>query len=1708
MPTIEAPSNTPTVVGWSTASGTHTASYTSGQTNVSLTSSGTLNLYAQTTKAKVTLTATFNYNSNTNSGSFTNSSENKTCDLAATYNGTAQSTSCSVDVVGRSSVGKYNSAYAGYSTGFNMTSAIGKDDTTKTISANTTYYAIYSSGVTIYYPKTTTTRDSYSYYRNEYYSSASATTAVINSTNTATGNFTFSSSVSGYDLYGFHTAASANTQTYASVSALAGSGTTTAYAILYKSVTPTFYYSSASDGTKASIQGTAANQYIRCTSSAAEVSNTDFTVPTLSPAEVAPFGTGSVGWQSSASTIGSTTPNTSSASWYKSYRVALAIYYPNTSNGVSSTSSALYRNSYYGTGTKYTPVTATSNTGTTQATSVTLSSLKGKLSGITSTVNSTTPYAVNNSSQVVSSSSTIYYAVTAGSENVTFHYNSSSTIGTFTDATTTISLTSIYYCSSSSAMGTSHGTTTSVPSVVSSSKGKYGSNDSIEFRNNYGYTILPTTTFVAGQTYYPMYGESITYHIPLTTTTSSSSVFPRYEYYDSSSTMKAEVYPMSTMTIIDGYNFYGYATSYGTNSVTYATDNDLANSTTTEVYILLYKSVTPTFYYYNGSAQASVNGTAANQYIRCTSSAAEISNSSFSVPTTVSNSTGVKGEAYAGVSASSGSTTAATLNTATSTYYAYYTGNVNDTVTATFYYNSGTGNGTLTVATKQASGTQVNNYTSTTNGTTYSATKNSKVSDGAITVPTEVSGSKGRYGSTYAGVSAGFNMTAATVNTVTTTYYAFYSKSVDIYYPKTATTRDKYSYYRNEYFTSASAMTSVINSTNTATGNFTFSSSVSGYDLYGFHTAASANTQTYASVSALAGSGTTTAYAILYKSVTPTFYYSSASDGTKASIQGTAANQYIRCTSSAAEVSNTDFTVPTLSPAEVAPFGTGSVGWQSSASTIGSTTPNTSSASWYKSYRVALAIYYPNTSNGVSSTSSALYRNSYYGTGTKYTPVTATSNTGTTQATSVTLSSLKGTFNGITSTVNSTTSYAVNNSSQVVSSSSTIYYAVTTASEDATFHYNSNTVSGSFNDATATSSVTSTYYCGSTSSMYTDHGTTTSVPNAVSSSVGKYNSAYKGISSSSTTITTATEFKGGSSYYAYYSNNSQITIYYPKTSTTRDTYLFYRNEFYSSSTEMKAVINTQQTSTTSYSISSSVSGYYVYGLATEASTNTKSYNYLSNLAESDITTAYAILYKSVTPKFYYSSSNTGTRSYVQGNNANSYIRCTASAAETIETNFTIPSLNPIEVTPYGTSSVGWSSSSSSISSETPNTSSANWYKSYQASVTNYYPNSTSTVTSQTLYRNSIGNDSTYTTVLSDSSSGTSNFTPYTQSIYDGYDPYITLCTAVSGGGTCDKISDAAKTSTTIFYQKAYYLPTLKFYYNSNSTSGSTTIKNTSAQGAIYLWPVSTTTAGFSGSINIPSTVSNSVGTYNNQYAGLASTTGTMNTGDYPYAGVTYYAVYSSAGSSTSDDVTNYYYNGSSYTSRTLYRNQWFTSTSAMSDSVLSTSATGTSNYTTSTGPGSSAWSGLSTAQDTTAEYATVSAAANSSSKTLYTIYQFNVNYAKGSNVSGIGASTGSCKVTTSSTSCSVVLPTITPNSGYASVGWNTTSGATSGTAVGASYSLSTSGITLYANAVAVWAENLSYTNNSSLTNASGTACTDAQCALDAIARILHNAGAY
>ena len=346
-----------------------------------------------------------------------------------------------------------------------------------------------------------------------------------------------------------------------------------------------------------------------------------------------------------------------------------------------------------------------------------------------------------------------------------------------------------------------------------------------------------------------------------------------------------------------------------------------------------------------------------------------------------------------------------------------------------------------------------------------------------------------------------------------------------------------------------------------------------------------------------------------------------------------------------------------------------------------------------------------------------------------------------------------------------------------------------------------------------------------------------------------------------------------------------------------------------------------------------------------------------------------------------------------------------------------------------------------------------FYANYSTPVTIWYPDSTSTRASYTYYRNEFYGNNGFTQVISTSATGISNVN--ISSSISGYSLYGFANSAGTNTRNYSSVVALAKSNKTTSYALFNKNVTATFYYNSNTTAGSLTVGTATASGDQYIRCTSSAAEISNSNISTPSEVTGSVGKQNSTFKAVTNATSSMGSVAPTTGYTTYYANYSSS-------VTNYYYLGG-YASRTLYRNEFFTSTSAMG-ARLATANNTTDNYTTATGPNSSVWSGLSTGQDTTAEYSSVQNAADSSSATLYTVYQYNVTYAKGSNVNNIGATSGNCKITTSSTSCNVTLPSITPASGYISAGWNTDKDASSGTSAGSNYSIDSNNIKLYGNA--------------------------------------------
>ena len=122
---------------------------------------------------------------------------------------------------------------------------------------------------------------------------------------------------------------------------------------------------------------------------------------------------------------------------------------------------------------------------------------------------------------------------------------------------------------------------------------------------------------------------------------------------------------------------------------------------------------------------------------------------------------------------------------------------------------------------------------------------------------------------------------------------------------------------------------------------------------------------------------------------------------------------------------------------------------------------------------------------------------------------------------------------------------------------------------------------------------------------------------------------------------------------------------------------------------------------------------------------------------------------------------------------------------------------------------------------------------------------------------------------------------------------------------------------------------------------------------------------------------------------------------------------------------------------------------------------------------------------------------------------YSATLTKGSNVSSIGKTILSCTINatyngkTQATSCTTsdVLPSITPNSGYVTVGWTKKDTTTPVYAVGTSLTLTTASSEYISNVRAAMASEVSY-SNSEVKDESGNVCSNVQCALDSISRTL------
>ena len=231
-----------------------------------------------------------------------------------------------------------------------------------------------------------------------------------------------------------------------------------------------------------------------------------------------------------------------------------------------------------------------------------------------------------------------------------------------------------------------------------------------------------TVTLSGAKNYYVAYRKSITEY-----SSGTSRTVYRNAFFTSNNAMNTVLSTSSTGTsnLSNGnwtnnsvtWTFAGYATSNNTANKSYNSVAAAATSTATSLYSLYTRSVAATFYYYNGSAQATVSasGTQTANY-----SGSVVGQGAISIPNAVSSSKGPNNSTYKGISTSVSSTTVtSTVNTSQIKYYAIYNGTNTATFTKENSNVSSIGSTSLSC-----------NINSTTNGSSYRTTSCS------ITLPT------------------------------------------------------------------------------------------------------------------------------------------------------------------------------------------------------------------------------------------------------------------------------------------------------------------------------------------------------------------------------------------------------------------------------------------------------------------------------------------------------------------------------------------------------------------------------------------------------------------------------------------------------------------------------------------------------------------------------------------------------------------------------------------------------------------------------------------------------------------------------------------------------------------------------------------------------------------------------------------------------------
>ena len=1070
----------------------------------------------------------------------------------------------------------------------------------------------------------------------------------------------------------------------------------------------------------------------------------------------------------------------------------------------------------------------------------------------------------------------IFAQCQAQSYTITIHYNSNSSNGSFTAATENLSCTA----------GDDGTCTVDIPSKVLNSKGKVNSSysglsssiNSMSRDFSLSITSLTLDSSNSGNQYYAVYASLIPVYRPTSTTTVSrdaSIVIYRNEFFTSTSTMNTvlanadnTITPLTSLSIsiLSGTQVLGLTNIY--NSTTYTAVDSLsstyANFPINQFYVVYGINSSVTFHYYNGSAVATTTADCMNYLIAQNMSQATKAYGTASVPSVVSSSVGANGGSYRGVAASTNSSTTVSSVTVTCRDSVY------DTVSPGEWINYTPSNSSYTI------GTSLTGYSSSQSITPNELTKwrvLRKNSNKTVDIISQYTSSNAIrfYGRT------GYQKLVSSLNKINNQYVnTSYATHVDNslgYINQTATIST------TTYFKYPAPWTC-------STGG-----SCSPVEKYGGGD--TKYTTDYNLINSVLG--TRKAYSVSAPSTPKSYWlasryyvYNSATDyGWNArfvNTSGTLGNTalYYYNGSSLVERSDNVSLRPVVRLSSNISIGGGTGVNSTNAYSLSTVT---SSHNYYALYTNPLTVYYPDTSDGVSNSNSSLYRNEYFSSSSAMANVIATTSSSITSASvsSVSLTNLKGTLLGITPTINST-AYETFTSDSIKNSSVTTYYAVTEGEDDATIYYNSNTTEGEITTATANASITSKYYCKTTNTQDVEHGITTSIPDVVRNSIGKYNTTYHGVSNSMNSMNSISFLTGGSSYYANYGGDSKVS------SLSLGSYVSYTP------------------SSTSYTTDTAKTGYTSSQTINPSELNLWRVLSVNNDGTVDIISEYTssvsiyfkgqTAYQNITGYLNELAAQYENSTYTSGSRHFGYNGQTEYITDTT----------------YFTNPAPWACSTGETCSPDPDD-----YEAYG------------------------GGD-------------------------DGYLSDNNLVNNVLGTNIAMKSGTTTKVSYWTASRYYHYLNTPNYYWRARSITTSGSFSN------VLLYQ-------YTGSFN--SSASNAylrpiVKLKANLYCG--SGTGAS---DSPCV----------LSTSSANNVTEYYYNtsSSSAASRTLYRNEFFTSASAM-NTILSNSATGTSNITTSGGAGGSAWYGYATTSNSAVRtYSTVALAANSQTNTLYSIYNKNVS---------------------------------------------------------------------------------------------------------------------